>query len=732
MCTIRDVTFNDKVSRRDFLKFLAAGATTLAFGSIFGFSSLLSANNKNGRNIGNSAIGGGVPQASAQSTSGTFVLGPNTGSISIHAANLTNGKIFYAAGSGFSSTYEHGPYLWNTFDPNTGSITNHTVNEDLFCMGNAVLPNGKVLCAGGTLEYDTGGTDGTWKGLASAFEYDSGSNSLSKVQSMKHGRWYPYCLVLDDGKVLTIGGFDEWGCNNALAEIYDPDSKSWSVKYDSTTSNTYCVGSCNTFAPAGLPCYGGSGQGTMPPVTLYPRALFMPTGLVAVAGQSKTTRTWNPQTGKWTFAGNLSVGRSYGNMVLLPLNNDPSEKGQILVCGGSNTAADNATIVVELLTPNPSTSYATFTFQTIAPCNFGRRHAPNTYLPDGNIIFFGGTNFQNATSGAYKNAEIFDPVAKSWTVVDGMTVPRIYHSTGILLLDGRVWLAGTSYSKTNWELRSEFYVPSYYNATRPTISSDPTVGNYGGTINIPTPDAAGIEKVSLIRLSTFTHGFNSELRFIWLQIQSKGSNSVTVSAPINAKIAPPGYYMIHVLNSAGVPSIAKVIKIPGTASPPPGDTTAPTVGISSPSDGATISGPSSGVTVAVTGTASDESGGSGIQKVEVKVGSNPFKLATATGTGGSWSTWSASDVVTTAGSTAILARATDNAGNTEDSTITVTVAFSGGGGGTYTTIYSQPGSNSYMILNTGGSNRAGELMTSASTLIGNSIKKLTVILKKAG
>jgi hypothetical protein len=198
-----------------------------------------------------------------------------------------------------------------------------------------------------------------------------------------------------------------------------------------------------------------------------------------------------------------------------------------------------------------------------------------------------------------------------------MTVPRIYHSTGILLLDGRVWLAGTSYSKSNWELRSEFFVPSYYNATRPTISSNPTVGNYGGTINIPTPNAADIQKVSLIALSTFTHGFNSQLRFIWLQIQNQSSSNVTVSAPVNAKIAPPGYYMIHVLNSAGVPSKAKVIKIPG-------------------------------------------------------------------------------------------------------------------GSGTYTTLYSQPGTNSYMVLRTGGNHRVGEIMTSASVLIGNSVKKLTVILKKAG
>ena len=83
--------------------------------------------------------------------------------------------------------------------------------------------------------------------------------------------------------------------------------------------------------------------------------------------------------------------------------------------------------------------------------------------------------------------------------------------------------------------------------------------------------------------------------------------------------------------------------------------------------------------------------------MEVKVGSNPFKLATATGPGGGsgdWSTWSASDVVTAAGSTTILARATDNAGNTKDSTINVTVTLTGSGGGTYTSIYSQPNSSS--------------------------------------
>jgi hypothetical protein len=103
------VTFDGKVSRRHFLKILAAGATTLAFGSVLGSSTLFSTN-KNGR-TGIGSSGGGIPQAAAQSAPGTFVLGPNTVNISIHAANLTNGKIFYAAGSGFSSDYQTGPFI---------------------------------------------------------------------------------------------------------------------------------------------------------------------------------------------------------------------------------------------------------------------------------------------------------------------------------------------------------------------------------------------------------------------------------------------------------------------------------------------------------------------------------------------------------------------------------------------------------------------------------------------
>jgi hypothetical protein len=317
----------------------------------------------------------------------------------------------------------------------------------------------------------------------------------------------------------------------------------------------------------------------------------------------------------------------------------------------------------------------------------------------------------------------------------------MYHQVSLLLHDGRVWTAGTTPSQATKEVRVEIFNPWYTSETRPTISGDLTGGAYGGTITISTPNAANITKVSLVKISATTHHYNSDQRLIWLQIQGTTSSSVTVKAPINNKLAPPGYYLVHVLNSAGVPSVGKFIKIPGSADnppPPPSDTIAPTVAVTSPADGATISGPSTGVTINVAGTASDNSGGSGIQNVEVQVGTaNQFKLATPTGPGGStdWSTWSASDTVTTEGNHTVTARATDNANNTKDTTITVTVAFSGGGT-TYTSIYSVAGSNNYAKLSTGSIKRAGELIhktaTFNSALIGQSVKRVNVILKKSG
>ncbi|MGI0048879.1 MAG: galactose oxidase-like domain-containing protein, partial [Nitrososphaera sp.] len=175
----------------------------------------------------------------------------------------------------------------------------------------------------------------------------------------------------------------------------------------------------------------------------------------------------------------------------------------------------------------------------------------------------------NKTSNAVYAPELFDPVSETWTDLPSASVPRTYHQTAILTMDGRVWNAGTTPDKMTKILDVEIFNPWYISETRPTISGDPTGGAYGSTITIPTPDAADITKVSLIRQSSCTHHYNTDQRLIWLQIESKAASSVTVKAPINNKLAPPGMYLIHVLNGSGVPSAGKFITIPGEAAPPP-------------------------------------------------------------------------------------------------------------------------------------------------------------------
>lgn len=699
-----------RISRRAFLKLMGASATVIVFGSLAGF---LSPNNR-------------VKTASAQ-TSGSWQVGPDTTTTAIHAALLSNGKILYVTGSGYYNPTATGPFTAGIIDPETNSVSSlSNQSSDLFCCGHAQLANGNILLAGGTLMYNSLSPNGLWLGLKDAYLYDVSSGSLSKIQSMAHGRWYPTLVTLADGKVLCVGGEDEYGDHNRLCEIFDPSSNSWSIKQDPNSTVTYCVGAGQDpvlMPGAGSPCYDKAAAN----VLLYPRMHLMPTGLVAVCGQSKTLRTFDPSTGVWKFAGNMSFGasRGYGSSVLLPLQNTTTEKGKILVFGGTATADSTATTNAEILT----ISGTSLSSRQIASSKKGRKHPIPIILPTGKILVVGGTTFQNDQSTKIMEPEIFDPDTESWTLLSAMPIGRTYHSSGLLLPDGRVWTGGSTPSLTSRTLTTSYFSPDYVSSSsRPAISGTPTVGDYGGTITIPTSDASTIQSVSLIRLGTETHAFNCDQRFIWLQIQSASSSAVTVAAPLNSNLAPPGYYMIHVLKN-GVPSKAKIIKIPGTGTSP-GDTVPPTISITSPQEGDTISGPSGAVVINVAGTASDS--GSGVSKVEIKVGSNAFKNATPVAAN-NWSSWTASDTVAAEGTYTIIAKATDGAGNTQQTQISVTVAFASGGG-TFTQIYSVAATASYGTLSTGTTSviRVGEKLTSASSLIGNSIKRVTVIVKKAG
>jgi hypothetical protein len=313
---------------------------------------------------------------------------------------------------------------------------------------------------------------------------------------------------------------------------------------------------------------------------LYPRLHLAPNGLVFNSGPSGITRYLNTSgAGSWTFVANRAAGnRDYGSAVLY-------DTGKILFVGGG----DPPTAAAEVIDLNAASP----TWRSVASMANPRRHLNATLLPDGKVLVTGGTRgagFNDKSSPVYA-AELWDPATERWTTLASQSVGRFYHSVALLLPDGRVMSAGG-----NGHPEVELFSPPYlFAGARPTITTAPANVSYGQTFSVQTPDAANIAAVTWIRLPSVTHAFDQNQRINRLSF-TRGSGTLSVTAPNNANVTPPGHYMLFILNGQGVPSVAKIVQIGGVAPPQPGT---PTLSSISPSS-ATVG--SAAFTLTVNGT----------------------------------------------------------------------------------------------------------------------------------
>jgi Domain of unknown function (DUF1929)/Glyoxal oxidase N-terminus len=403
------------------------------------------------------------------------------------------------------------------------SVPNTTTN--LFCSGHTFLPDGRLLEMGGHIDYNYYGDSDV-----NVFSYGPPCSWQLQITALNAGRWYPSVISLPNREVLIVAG-NVTGSNtiNDLPQVWQTDAG------------------------------GGMRDLTTARLKLknYPRVFVIPDGRVASVGAERMTRYLKTSdTGSWSNGPTRKyVSRVYGSAVLY-------DDGKIMMAGGAETVGSAPTNTAEVLDLNSGNAW-----RWTNPMHFARKHANATLLPDGTVLVTGGSSSQifNDAAGSTYAAELWDPATEQWTLLASAAVPRVYHSTAILLPDGRVLSAGGGRPKaknggTN-NLNAEIFSPPYlFKGRRPTVTAAAATADLGAEIEIATPDAADIKLVTALRLGSVTHAFNMNQRINRLPF-TVGAGHVTARVPSDRNRMLPGHYLLFVLNNAGVPSIGRVIGI---------------------------------------------------------------------------------------------------------------------------------------------------------------------------
>jgi Domain of unknown function (DUF1929)/Bacterial Ig-like domain (group 1) len=482
-----------------------------------------------------------VSPLSSEATSGRWGSVVNWDIVPLHMSLLPNGKILAWGKTDVPPDTMGMPRVW---DPTSGPPTAAPMimtDSMLFCAGHTLMPDGRLMAAGGHLMDDRGTT-------TTYFFNENGS--VVKAPNMTHARWYPTVTVLEDGRVLSMGGRDEDNVVVTTPELWEN----------------------NQWVP--LP-----GAGTLN-IPYYPRNFVDPkTGLIFYAGERVQSRWFNVDgsgvgggRGAW-IAGPLRVwqnNRDYGSAVMY-------DAGKILYVGGGGNAGwrqapedpktntPTATAeTIDLDQPSPA-------WQSTGSMAFPRRHMNATILPDGQVLATGGTRgggklVDFSEANAIHAAESWNPATGQWTTLASNNITRVYHSVSLLLPDATV-LHGSSGDAMDGtavvpkQRNHEIFSPPYlFKGARPTITSVPATVGYGQVFSVATPNALQVTTVRWIRLGSVTHAFDASARANNLDFQVSDGN-LQVTAPVSPRLAPPGHYLLFILNRNGVPSAGKVVQI---------------------------------------------------------------------------------------------------------------------------------------------------------------------------
>lgn len=510
--------------------------------------------------------------------------------VAIHMAQLHTGEILV-----WSSKGEE-PHLLDPsgdcFDEAGGCFTQKENPVNIFCAGQTHLDDGTIIVNGGHVRNNVGEPD------TFLFQYDLETDDWSwtpvgEIEDTDFARWYPTLTTLPDGRVLNVSGSQKVCVNGADAgELCMVHEDCAPAAEENCTAQL--IATPELFDPATrtwepLPLITQS-------VQFYPFNFVDPDGTVFFAGADVGASGADvPPTQSHVF--------DVDNETLTPTGAVSAEDGgsaamyapgRILKTGGTS-GSSTAIADAEIIDLAGAAVWA-----PTDPMNVPRRRHNLTVLPDGTVLVTGGTRVANrefeieetcgGTDGGavcssdddcpadvdcdkntmgeqhwVSEAEIWDPGTGSWTLMAGNQVPRMYHSTALLLPDGRVLSAGGGRgggAVSNYSNAEIFSPPYLFTGTpRPVIAEAPEIIHYGEVFEVESPEAADVDRVSLIRLAAVTHSFDQNRRFVPLVFSPSGDQELEIDAPSSPNEAPPGWYMLFLLSEEGVPSVARFVRL---------------------------------------------------------------------------------------------------------------------------------------------------------------------------
>jgi galactose oxidase len=457
----------------------------------------------------------------------------------IAAANLPDGTLLtWSAYDEFNFQGDIGnrPSQTHTsvFDPESGASSPVLVTHlgyDMFCPGTANLPDGRILVNGGSSSRKT-----------SLYDPATGTWSLSGEMNIPRG--YQGTTLLSDGSAFTLGGSWSGGEGGKHAEVWTDGSwrRLTGVRAEPITG----------------PDPGGVFRGDN---HLW---LFAASGGRVFHAGPTAAMHWITTDGNGTLTAAGNRGSDpysiNGNAVLYDV-------GQVLKAGGAPAYEDaNATTAAFHIDFDGAVAVS-----ALAPMAYARAFANGVVLPNGEVVIVGGQTFPVPFSDdtAILVPEIWDPETRVFRQLEPMATPRVYHSSAILLPDGRVFSGGGGQCGAGCpenHFDAEILTPPYLLnadgslAARPVITAAPDTASLGGTLAVSTDTP--VMSFSLVRLSSVTHTVNNDQRRVPLAIEStSGATSYTLSVPSDPGVVLPGYYMLFAIDPSGVPSVAATLRI---------------------------------------------------------------------------------------------------------------------------------------------------------------------------